>query len=292
MPGAEPVAACGSERRHGSRFFRRWEREHRRRGCERHGSERRRRQCRCHARRGRRAERRKPDARRRAHRAPFPTWTQRPRLRSIDVDTADSNPGRRRQEQAERIRQHPLRLFLQAGAISGRRPRRLLRASDRDSAHRPTTSRSPAPYGPSPSSAATTQPRRSGVRSRTWRSCPRQTTTSRSGRSRKAPRCAVPISKGRSHLSDNGWSSGGFIADTKIDTVIDSGTQQQFYRATRIYRSGKAARTTWCSWATRPPPPRAGRVGRTRSATNADHPREALSVHRQGRKLLRSRTVP
>ncbi len=36
--------------------------------------------------------------------------------------------------------------------------------------------------------------------------------------------------KGAIHLSDqNGWSSGGFIADTKIDDVIDSGTQQQFF---------------------------------------------------------------
>ncbi len=29
-------------------------------------------------------------------------------------------------------------------------------------------------------------------------------------------------------LSDGGWSSGGFIADSKIDTTITSGTQQQF----------------------------------------------------------------
>ncbi|HEY2514021.1 MAG TPA: coagulation factor 5/8 type domain-containing protein [Polyangiaceae bacterium] len=30
-------------------------------------------------------------------------------------------------------------------------------------------------------------------------------------------------------LSDGGWSSGGFIADSKIDTSITSGTQQQFF---------------------------------------------------------------
>ncbi len=35
--------------------------------------------------------------------------------------------------------------------------------------------------------------------------------------------------KGSINLSDNGWSSGGFIADTKIDGTINSGTQQQFF---------------------------------------------------------------
>jgi len=34
--------------------------------------------------------------------------------------------------------------------------------------------------------------------------------------------------KGAMTLSDGGWSSGGFIADSKIDTTITSGTQQQF----------------------------------------------------------------
>ena len=34
--------------------------------------------------------------------------------------------------------------------------------------------------------------------------------------------------KGSTVLSDNGWSSGGFIADSVVDGKIDSGTQQQF----------------------------------------------------------------
>ena len=34
--------------------------------------------------------------------------------------------------------------------------------------------------------------------------------------------------KGNMVLSDHGWSSGGFIADSKIDGSIDCGTQQQF----------------------------------------------------------------
>jgi hypothetical protein len=33
---------------------------------------------------------------------------------------------------------------------------------------------------------------------------------------------------GSINLSDNGWASGGFIADSKIDDTIDSGPQQQF----------------------------------------------------------------
>ncbi len=35
--------------------------------------------------------------------------------------------------------------------------------------------------------------------------------------------------KGPVALSDGGWSSGGYIADSKIDTTITSGTQQQFF---------------------------------------------------------------
>jgi hypothetical protein len=34
--------------------------------------------------------------------------------------------------------------------------------------------------------------------------------------------------KGNIHLSDGGWSSGGFLADCKIDGRIDSGSQQQW----------------------------------------------------------------
>jgi hypothetical protein len=34
--------------------------------------------------------------------------------------------------------------------------------------------------------------------------------------------------KGNLNLSDHGWSSGGFIADCKIDGQVDSGTQQQW----------------------------------------------------------------
>lgn len=43
--------------------------------------------------------------------------------------------------------------------------------------------------------------------------------------------------KGNINLWDNGWSSGGFVADTKIDGTINSGTQQQFF--TRNTELGK-----------------------------------------------------
>ena len=41
------------------------------------------------------------------------------------------------------------------------------------------------------------------------------------------------------HLSDAGFSSGGFLADSKIDGVVSSGTQQQYF----------SRNTDWASWA-------------------------------------------
>lgn len=49
--------------------------------------------------------------------------------------------------------------------------------------------------------------------------------------------------KGKMALSDNGYSSGGFIADTRIDTSIDSGTQQQF-----LTRNSELTSWTGGSW--------------------------------------------
>lgn len=43
--------------------------------------------------------------------------------------------------------------------------------------------------------------------------------------------------KGDINLWDGGWSSGGFIADSKIDGQINSGTQQQWLLAKRGVRS-------------------------------------------------------
>lgn len=41
--------------------------------------------------------------------------------------------------------------------------------------------------------------------------------------------------RGNMNLSDNGWSSGGFVADSKIDGTIDSGSQQQFLTRNTTY---------------------------------------------------------
>jgi hypothetical protein len=51
--------------------------------------------------------------------------------------------------------------------------------------------------------------------------------------------------KGSIALSDGGYSSGGFIADSKIDTKISSGTQQQFFtRNTDCFVQGRRHRST------------------------------------------------
>lgn len=49
--------------------------------------------------------------------------------------------------------------------------------------------------------------------------------------------------KGAMNLSDDGWVSGGFIADSVIDISIDSGTQQQFL--TRNCNLGKWQGSNW-----------------------------------------------
>lgn len=41
--------------------------------------------------------------------------------------------------------------------------------------------------------------------------------------------------RGNMNLSDNGWSSGGFVADSKIDGTLDSGSQQQFLTRNTAY---------------------------------------------------------
>ena len=41
--------------------------------------------------------------------------------------------------------------------------------------------------------------------------------------------------RGNINLWDNGWASGGFIGDTKVDGIIDSGTQQQFLSRDCVY---------------------------------------------------------
>jgi hypothetical protein len=67
-----------------------------------------------------------------------------------------------------------------------------------------------------------------------WRSCanltvtPSSSTLSRWAVSQAAPFRRMHI-KGSLALDDGGWSSGGFIADSKIDQTINSGSQQQWF---------------------------------------------------------------
>ncbi|GIF13948.1 RICIN domain-containing protein [Actinoplanes teichomyceticus] len=65
-----------------------------------------------------------------------------------------------------------------------------------------------------------------------WRSAEGLSVTPGDGQDRWAVSQAAPYRRmhvrGNLELSDGGWSSGGFIADSKIDGQIRSGTQQQF----------------------------------------------------------------
>jgi hypothetical protein len=65
-----------------------------------------------------------------------------------------------------------------------------------------------------------------------WRSAENLSVTPSDGLDRWAVSQAAPYRRmhvrGSLALSDGGWSSGGFIADSKIDNQIQSGTQQQF----------------------------------------------------------------
>jgi hypothetical protein len=65
-----------------------------------------------------------------------------------------------------------------------------------------------------------------------WRSAENLSVTPSNGLDRWAVSQAAPYRRmhvrGSLALSDGGWSSGGFIADSKIDNQIQSGTQQQF----------------------------------------------------------------
>jgi hypothetical protein len=65
-----------------------------------------------------------------------------------------------------------------------------------------------------------------------WRSAEGLSVTPPDGQDRWAVSQAAPYRRmhlrGNLALSDGGWSSGGFIADTKVDGQIDNGSQQQF----------------------------------------------------------------
>jgi hypothetical protein len=65
-----------------------------------------------------------------------------------------------------------------------------------------------------------------------WRGCENLTITPYTGTNRWAVSQAAPMRrvhiKGSLALSDTGYSSGGFLADSKVDGIISSGSQQQW----------------------------------------------------------------
>jgi hypothetical protein len=80
-----------------------------------------------------------------------------------------------------------------------------------------------------------------------WRSAEGLSVTPGDGLDRWAVSQAAPYRRmhvrGNLALSDGGWSSGGFIADTKVDGQIQSGTQQQFI--TRNSQMGSWNGSNW-----------------------------------------------
>ncbi|WP_433616104.1 ricin-type beta-trefoil lectin domain protein [Dactylosporangium sp. CA-139114] len=80
-----------------------------------------------------------------------------------------------------------------------------------------------------------------------WRSAENLSVTPNGGLDRWAVSQAAPYRRmhvrGNLALSDGGWSSGGFIADSKIDGQIQSGTQQQWL--TRNSAMGSWSGSNW-----------------------------------------------
>ncbi|GLY96425.1 RICIN domain-containing protein [Actinoplanes sp. NBRC 103695] len=80
-----------------------------------------------------------------------------------------------------------------------------------------------------------------------WRAAEGLSVTPPDGQDRWAVSQAAPYRRmhlrGRLALSDGGWSSGGFMADTKVDGQIDNGSQQQF-----IFRNSQMAGYVNSNW--------------------------------------------
>ena len=78
-----------------------------------------------------------------------------------------------------------------------------------------------------------------------WRSVAGMTVTPPEGTDRWATSQATPFRrmhiKGDLVLDDGGWSSGGFIADSKIDGTIKSGSQQQYFSRNTYMGNWKGA---------------------------------------------------
>jgi hypothetical protein len=91
--------------------------------------------------------------------------------------------------------------------------------------------------------------------------------------------------KGNLNLSDNGWSSGGFIADSKIDGLVDSGTQQQFLTRNGALSGWKGANFNMVYVGTAGAPANAWPEGATTelSTTQAMREKPFLTVDAEGR---------
>ncbi|HEV8565661.1 MAG TPA: ricin-type beta-trefoil lectin domain protein [Actinoplanes sp.] len=80
-----------------------------------------------------------------------------------------------------------------------------------------------------------------------WRSAENLSVTPNGGSDRWAVSQAAPYRRmhvrGNLQLDDGGWSSGGFISDTKVDGQIRSGSQQQFL--TRNSQMGSWSGSNW-----------------------------------------------
>jgi|WetSurMetagenome_2_1015567.scaffolds.fasta_scaffold00055_50 hypothetical protein len=74
-----------------------------------------------------------------------------------------------------------------------------------------------------------------------WRACAGICVLPDNGLNRWAASQGVPVRrmhiKGNVALDDGGWSSGGYIADTKVDGSVSSGSQQQYFSRNDVYGS-------------------------------------------------------
>jgi hypothetical protein len=70
--------------------------------------------------------------------------------------------------------------------------------------------------------------------------------------------------KGNLHLWDGGWSSGGFMADCKIDGYVNSGSQQQWFSRNADWGEWRGGNWNMVFVGTTNPPPAPGPIDRTR----------------------------
>ena len=150
---------------------------------------------------------------------------------------------------------------------------------------RPTTSTSPARSAARRAGWAAA-PREFLARWKIFRSLPRWTGISKSWAVSQATAMRRVHVKGAMNLWDGGYSSGGFIADSKIDGQVNSGSQQQWLR--RNADLGKGGRSVEHGVRRHVNPP-AGTWPASPTSVMEKTPviaRKAVSVYRQRRTLF------